>query len=77
MVEVLLADALPELPREEADRETLSEQVVGILREVLEGPALCEAAKVRLRRLLVTHRGHPERALLEHLREMGVEPPAP
>ena len=77
MVEVLPADTLPGLPREVAGRETLSEQVVGILREVLEGPALCEAAKVRLRRLLVTHRGQPERALLEHLHEMGVESPAP
>ena len=76
MAEVLSADTVPGPLLSEADRETLGEQVVGILRDLLEGPGLCEAAKARLRRLLVKHRGRPERALLEHLREMGVEPPA-
>ncbi|WP_138442111.1 hypothetical protein [Sinomonas susongensis] len=75
MVEVLAAEMMPGPLLLQEDRETLGEQVVGILRELLEGPALCEAAKVRLRRTLVKHRGHPERALLEHLRSMGVEPP--
>ncbi|WP_138417954.1 hypothetical protein [Sinomonas gamaensis] len=74
MAEMLAATDWAEHVDELAPGDSLGDQVVGILREVLEGPGLCEASKVRLRRLLIKHRGHPERALLEHFREMGVQP---
>jgi hypothetical protein len=50
--------------------KTLADQVRGILREVLEKPGLPDAAKARLRHLVHHHGGHPERALLEHLRSL-------
>jgi hypothetical protein len=76
MAEIVVAEDFTERAEALAPGETLADQVIGILREVLETPGLCEASKVRLRRLLVKHRGHPERALLEHLRGLGVQPPA-
>ena len=74
MAEMVMAERVEEHAEALAPGDTLADQVIGILREVLETPGLCESAKVRLRRLLVKHRGHPERALLEHLRDLGVQP---
>lgn len=53
-------------PREDAN--ILTRQVLGILREVLEDPGLCDESKASLRQLVHLHRDHPERALYEHLR---------
>lgn len=47
---------------------TLADQVRGIIYEALEGPGLSDAAKSRLEHLVRHHEGHPEMALLEHLR---------
>lgn len=52
---------------------TLGDQVRGILQEVLEGNRLGENAKDRLRALIAEHLGHPERALVEHLRAVRAE----
>lgn len=68
MAEIMAAGAMAALTEPYAGEETLAGQVLGILLEVLEGPGLDQESKDRLRRLIDTHEGHPERALLEHLR---------
>ena len=60
----------PMAARPDCRGETLSEQVLGILRETLDAPRLAEAAKENLRLLILKHPGNPERALLEHLRQI-------
>ena len=50
--------------------EIVANQALGILVEALNGPWLGMAAKKNLLHLMLRHRGHPERALLEHLRQI-------
>ncbi|WP_415853657.1 hypothetical protein [Sinomonas sp. G460-2] len=68
MVEIMAAGAMAGPADPWAGEDTLAAQVLGILREVLDEPRLCEESKDNLRRLLVLHKGHPEQALYEHLR---------
>ena len=84
MTEIMAAGAVTALSERELERafaleairgndgpgETLGDQVLGILLEVLEGPGMAEEAKDRLRLRIAEYREHPERALLEHLREV-------
>ena len=62
------AGAMGEPARLRQGEDSLAGQVLGILREVLEEPGLCEESEASLRRLVDLHRAHPERALYEHLR---------
>ncbi|WP_415856007.1 hypothetical protein [Sinomonas sp. G460-2] len=48
----------------------VANQALGILVEALNGPWLCKATKKNLLHLMLRHRGHPERALLEHLQQL-------
>lgn len=84
MVEIMAAEAVTRWSETESEApagpgtgrggegagETLGDQVLGILLELLEAPGMSEEAKAGLRLRVAEHREHPERALLEHLREL-------
>ncbi|HKU12133.1 MAG TPA: hypothetical protein VJQ61_13040 [Sinomonas sp.] len=79
MAEIGTAEAPGNPAQAPSINETVDIQARWILRHVLDTPGLGEQSKERLRELVATYEGHPERALLEHLREMRKaesEPPA-